>query len=250
VVFAWAGVRMAGRVLDSGDSYVETQCAHVMGLPLVALRSFLVLDPATGACVELADVHDTSVFAAFTRGWGAALTATSAFSLWADVGSFGFHVALATVGVAALVAGWRAGRLDAETRRRIEHYAQHTGRSVDPRLLPDNEQRSARDALHAEVVDLAIAHAGGGYRVAGLSPRDAWDEIARHDDVRDVAFLSRALTLARLESSLASDDTTRARYDAAHDAVWEKLREGPPPPPGETIAQPRPAPRSRGARRR
>jgi hypothetical protein len=241
---------MAGRVLDTGDTYVETQCAHVMGLPLVPLRSFLVVDPTTGASVELADVHDTSVFAAFARGWGAALTAASAFSLWAEVGSLPLHAALAAVGIAAIVIGWRTGRLDEDARRRMAHYAAHTTRADDPQLLPEPERRKLRDALHAEVADHAIAHAASGYRDAALSPREAWDEIAKQPDVRDPAFLGRALALARLEASLADDGTTRARYTAAHDALWQKLRAEAPPAAVAPDEQPRPAPPSRGARRR
>lgn len=248
--FAWAGVRMAGRVLDSGGSYVETQCAHVMGLPLVPLRSFLVIDPSTGASVELPEVHDTSVFAAFTRGWGAALGAAGALSLWAESGSFPLHAALTALGVAAVLVGWRTGRLDADARRRIEHYAAYTTRAVDPQLLPESERRSLRDALHAEVVEHAIAHAGAGYREAGLSPHEAWDEIARLPDIRDAEFLGRALTLARLESSLAEDDATRARYDATHDALWPKLRDTGALPAAAPSEEPQPARRSEAARRR
>jgi hypothetical protein len=250
VFFAWAGVRMAGRVLDSGDAYVETQCAHVMGLPLAPLRSFLVIDPATGAAVALDDVHDTSVIAAFTRGWGSALTAASAFSLWAEVGSMPLHAALAALGVAALVVGWRTGRLDADAQRRMAHYAAHTRHAVDPRLLPETTRRSLRDALHAEVVDHAIAHAGAGYRDAGQSPHDAWDAIARRPEVRDTAFVGSALTLARLESSLAEDETTRARYDAAHDALWQKLRDEAPSGAVATREQPAAETQRRAARRR
>ncbi len=214
---------MAGRVLETGDSHVETRCAHVMGLPIVPLQSYLVIDESTGASVELADVHGASLFAAFGRSWGAALTGASIFALWLGVGSLGLNAALAVVGLAGLFLGWRTGRLDAEDLRRYARYAPHTGHALDPVLLPERARIDLRDALSEAVIDAAVVYAGAGYREAGSSPHDAWEQIALRPEVRDTAFLERALALARLEASLADDEATRRRFDDAHEALWRKL---------------------------
>ncbi len=213
---------MAGRVLDSGESHVETRCVHFMGLPLLPLKSYAVIDEASGASIELAELNADSVIAAYGRAWGPALAiaGAAALALGGDLLTDAFCIAAGVVG--ALI-GWRAGRLSDDDRARYAVYQQHTRRSLDPALLGSEERASLREDLLRFVVDAAIVYAGKTYREAGASPREAWEALVLGPDVSDELLLTRALTLARIETAAAQSAAEKQRYAAAHDAIWAKL---------------------------
>jgi len=213
---------MAGRVLDTGESHVETRCVHFMGLPLLPLKSYAVIDEASGASIELAELNADSVVAAYGRAWGPALViaGAAALALGGDLATDAFCVAAGVIG--ALI-GWRAGRLSDDDRARYAVYQQHTRRSLDPALLGSEERASLREDLLRFVVDAAIVYAGKTYREAGASPREEWESVVLAAEVTDELLLTRALTLARIETAGAHSAKEKQRFAAAHDAIWAKL---------------------------
>ena len=232
VLVVWVGLRMAGRVLDTGEYHVETRCAHLMGLPLAPLRSYLVVDRESGAAVELPELQRASVVAAYGRAWGPALALAGLASLLLGAGGWPLAGIYLAAGLATTAIGWRAGSVGDDDRARYAVYGRHLGRALEPALLAAAEQRSLRDALHAAVVDAAVVYVGRGYRDAGASPRDAWELVLLGPEVTDVALLERGLTLARLEGALAHEPEARRRFRAAHASLWAKLRAHRRAPPG------------------
>lgn len=235
---AWVGLRMAGHVLHTGKAHVETRCAHVMGLPLVPLKSYLVVDDESGASIELPGLHEASVVAAYGRTYGPLLAVAGVAAMLAGAAVFPLNGLLVAAGLAGTVVGWRAGRLTADDRARYAVYARHIRHAVDPGHLAAAERRSLRDDLRAAVVDAAIVYAGKSYRDAGASPRDAWETVVLAPEVTDAELVACALTLARLETGLASDARQRRRYSAAHDALWTKLRALPTALPARRVEAP------------
>ena len=213
---------MAGRVLDSGESHVETRCVHFMGLPLLPLKSYAVIDEASGASIELAELNADSVVAAYGRAWGPALAiaGAAAVALGGDLVTDLFCIAAGVIG--ALI-GWRAGRLSEDDRARYAAYQKHIGRFLDPALLPSEQRASLGDELRRLVVDAAIVYAGKTYRDAGASPREQWESLVVAPEVTDELLLTRALTLARIEAAAAQSAKEKQRFAAAHDAIWAKL---------------------------
>lgn len=213
---------MAGRVLDTGESHVETRCVHFMGLPLLPLKSYAVIDERSGASIELAELNADSVVAAYGRAWGPTLASAgvAALALGGDLLTDAFCISAGVIG--ALI-GWRAGRLSDDDRARYATYQKHTRRLLDPALLPEDVRASLRDDLRHVVVDAAIVYAGKTYRDAGASPREEWESLVLAPEVSDELLLTRALTLARIETAAAQSAKEKQRFAAAHDAIWAKL---------------------------
>ena len=213
---------MAGRVLDSGESHVETRCVHFMGLPLLPLKSYAVIDEASGASIELAELNADSVVAAYGRAWGPAL-AIAGLAALALGGEPVTNALCIAAGVIGGLIGWRAGRLSDDDRARYVAYRKHTRRFLDPALLGHGERTDLRDMLRGFVVDAAVAYAGKTYRDVGASPREDWESLVLAPAVTDELLLTRALTLARIETAAAHSTQEKHRFAAAHDAIWAKL---------------------------
>ena len=214
---------MAGHVLDTGASHVETQCVHLLGVPLVPLKSYLVIEEESGASVELDGLHKASVVAAIGRTWGPLLVLAGVAGLAMIAGWEVMNASYIVAGIAATVVGWWAGHIPVAERARYYLYKKHTRHAVDPQYLALAERESLREDLRESVVDAAVVYAGRGYREAGASPSNQWETVLTGPEVTDPDLVARAMTLARLEMSLATDAAAKAHFRAAHDALWAKL---------------------------
>jgi hypothetical protein len=221
-----AGKRLLGRVEAHAGTFVVTEFAHLYYLPLVPMRSHLVLEtnPAGGIRRSLpVRLHTLSAVAGYLRTWsivGAGMSLLVAVARQ-DVASWPWL--LAAVVLAAL-AGWshsRLGLLSDERKAQYEAYATLTRVPADAALLAATAD-TFRSSLHANVAEGARGMMATGYRTA-LDPANDWAEVALDPTVRDRSFLQACLTLARLDWARAQG-AARARLGDQHKRIWEKLR--------------------------
>jgi hypothetical protein len=228
------GRRLMGRVEEHEGTFIVTQFVHLNYVPLVPLRSFLVLESdvgrarlvgATGIrrCVEL-KLYPASVLAGYLRVWGTMGTlfcVIGALIGGGDTSTFAFLLFSALLGGVTLWSWAKLGRLGAEAIAQRRAYAALTHEQVDPALLCRNND-AFRTTLHANVAQGAQSMMGTGYRTS-LDPRTEWARVALDPTVHDREFLQACLTLARIEWGRATGGV-RTLLAAQHKQIWQKLR--------------------------
>ena len=113
------------------------------------------------------------------------------------------------------------GRPSATQRAQLETYARVFGHPVDLALLG-----AARDGLAAWLRE-QIVTTGQQYAVnyrATYDPATQWGALALDPSMRDVAYLTNALALARIEGSRASG-AAKAELAQTHERIWARLQE-------------------------
>jgi hypothetical protein len=258
---ARTAVPSCGRVDAFGGAYLATTFVQLGGLPLLPVESRLFLDeenaapegetqalvPAgPGASASLPVPLDRrSVAAAYLRFYGSTLGFLGVLRLLVLVGlapAAGVYVLLPwpliLPALGAAAAGWLwLGRLSRDEKAKRVVYWDYTGHFADPALL-GTKRVSLRERLAREVAGLARALTGASYR-DGYDPENAWRRLACDaggpaaeegsgaSPRERVAFLRAALTLARVEWSLArgGDRADRARE---HARIWENLKAAQP----------------------
>jgi hypothetical protein len=113
------------------------------------------------------------------------------------------------------------GGPSAEQAALYQVYAEFTGYPVDVARLRQ-QRRPLHERLFPLVVERARGQSGRSYRSAYL-PETEWPQIALDPQVTDLPLLRAALTLARLDASLAPARERRAR-SRLHADLWRKLK--------------------------
>jgi hypothetical protein len=221
-----AGRRLVGRVEAHAGTFVVTEFVHAYYLPLVPVRSHLVVDadPAGGIRKSLPiGLHRLSVIAGYLRAWciaGAGLCLLVALGLQTAQAIVWLVLAVALIGIGAWSRS-RLGLLSDERRAQYEAYASLTRVPADAALLSATAE-TFRASLHANVAEGARGMMATGYRTA-LDPTNDWAEVALDPTVRDRAFLQACLTLARLDWARARG-VARTKLGGQHHRIWEKLK--------------------------
>jgi hypothetical protein len=230
-----SGTRLMGRIEELDGTFIATRFLHVNYVPLVPLRSYLVLESDIGQparpvgaaairrSVEIA-LHPISVFAGYARVWGAMGAIFFVVGAVVSARGPGLAIFLALAILTAGIATWswtKLGRLSSDSIERRRAYAALTREIVDPALLCRNNEAFCR-SLRANVVEGAKGVMGMGYRTA-LDPEREWAQIALDPTVRDPAFLQACLTLARIEWA-RTRGAVRVTLASQHDQIWEKLK--------------------------
>jgi hypothetical protein len=221
------GRRLIGRVEEHAGTFVVTQFLHVYYMPLVPLRSHLVLESGPGPggmrrSVPI-ELHPVSVLAGYARPWcavGACICLMVAVAAGPGATELGWGIAGAAL---ALVATWtwtRLGRLSSEAIAQRQVYAALTHESVDAALLCRTAD-AFRGSLLANVLEGARAMTSKGYRTS-FDPEQEWVQVALDPTVRDRAFLQACFTLARIDWGRAAG-ASRARLAKQHERIWKKL---------------------------
>jgi hypothetical protein len=196
-----AGTRLYGRVERCGPSCIATLFIHVWFVPLIPLRSFLILEEHGDGTFEsiplrLHTVSTLTGLAALVVVAAAVAAALHPFTL----GPIAMLVAFAMIIAVAF------GRLTPTERTQRQIYAEFAGHPIDVALLPEGQRQDLHARLQHELQSRARTNTTGGtpYRDPGfgLDP----DETNPH-------ILGAALTLARLD-----------RDRKSHDRIWRKLR--------------------------
>jgi hypothetical protein len=222
-----AGRRLVGRVEEHAGTFIVTQFWHMNFLPLVPLRSYLVLESGPSAasirrCVGIR-LHAASVLAGYLRAWCTVMVPVWCLSAFLANGGGGAAECLLVGALLILVDVWawtRLGRLRPKEIVQRETYAALTHERVDAALLCRNND-AFRDTLHANVAEGARSLMASGYRTA-LDPERDWAEVALDPTVRDRAFVQACFTLARIEWGRA-EGPHRAKLAGVHDLLWQKL---------------------------
>jgi hypothetical protein len=221
------GRRMMGRVEVLAGTFVTTQFLHVYYMPILPLRSHLVLECGPGPNGVRRSVpirlHPTSVLAGYLRPWsvvGACLAFLGAIA----AGPGGGQLVLGFAGAAlALVTLWtctKLGRLSPEAIAQRRAYAALTHESVDAALLCRTAD-AFRSSLLANVAEGARGMVAMTYR-SSFNPEEDWMQVALDPTVQDRAFLQACFTLARIEWSRA-EGASRVELAKQHKQIWEKL---------------------------
>lgn len=236
------GTRMYGRIDECGGSYLGTCFVHLWFMPVVPTGSQLVVSHADGSSQAIpVPLSWRSVMAAYMRMWGIVLMLCCLLAL--AVGLFGLvtmtadraeHFQLgdlfgvlfagffALVSMAAVVWSWGfMGKLSTEQKHQRSTYAQYTGIAADPADL-EGARYAIRERLLNAIVDGARGLASTGYRVPA-DPVTQWGNIALDPTVEDPELVGAALTLARIEWSLAQG-AARDELDRTHRALWHRIR--------------------------
>ena len=255
----------SGRVDAFGGAYLATTFVQLGGLPLLPVESRLFLEEPSGsgdgAAAHAQDVgalvgfetsvpvplDRRSVAAAYLRWYGTTLGFIAVLRLLALVGvapAAGIYallpVPLILPSLLAAAAGWLwLGRLSRDEKAKRVVYWDYTGHFVDPALL-GGARLALREKLAREVALQASALTGTSYR-QGFDPDHAWRRLAatpraprdpvRSDDKQEargeVAFRRAALTLSRVEWSLARGSERRTRADESA-VIWANLKSAQP----------------------
>jgi hypothetical protein len=200
-------------------------------MPLFPLGSKLVLEENGDGTYRFipAGLNLRSTAAAYLRTWGVIGAVAALFfgideMQRADVEAFDSILTLASALflVACAIGAWVwLGRLSLDEKAQRLAYQDFAGHPIDVAMMRDGRE-PLRARLHAHVVDRARGLISGGYRTT-VDPTTQWGAIAIDPTVNDVAFLRAALTLTRLEWSLAAAEM-KNQFFAAHAMIWEKLK--------------------------
>jgi hypothetical protein len=227
-----AGRRLVGRVEQHAGTFIVTQFWHCNFVPLVPLRSFLVLEsapPHAGGIRRSVQtkLYPSSVIAGYLRTWctmGVPFCFLGALVAGGGPDTLAWLFAAAIIAMIDLWAFFGLGRLSSKTIAQRDAYASLTHERVDAAILcRDND--AFRNTLHANVADGARSMMTTGYRTA-LDPDKDWMLVALDPTVHDRAFLEACLTLARIEWGRCRGNV-RAKLAAQHEALWDKLRSEP-----------------------
>jgi hypothetical protein len=224
-----AGRRLVGRVEEYSGTFIVTQFWHINFVPLVPLRSFLVLEsgpPAAGGIRRSVEtkLHATSVLAGYLRTWcsmGIPFCLLGALIAGGGPATLAWLVASGIIALVALFAWTGLGRLSAQAMAQRDAYASLTHERVDAAILCRNND-AFRSTLHANVADGARSKMTTGYRTS-LDPEKDWIIVALDPTVRDPAFVQACFTLARIEWG-RTKGKARAKLAEQHEQLWEKLR--------------------------
>lgn len=228
------GTRFYGSLDKCGPTRIATRFVHIYYLPLIPIGSSLILDEDPDAKTYRAiglGLHLRSTLAAYARVWLPVAALASLGTVYSAVGRV-HRVGWSTVAIDALFAtamavlavlAWsKLGKLTRDERAQRLVYSELTGFPADPALLRADRE-PLRQRLVATVQERASRLAATGYRM-GPDPASEWDKIALDPSVRDREFLGAALTLARLDWSLARA-ADRPRLAERHQKIWKKLLE-------------------------
>jgi hypothetical protein len=231
LVYIRYGTRLSGKVDSFAGSYVATKFFHIWYVPLIPLSSWLVLGNDSGIAIPM---DWRSVLAGYARGIGSIAAFMFAFSLLrfftysaAYEGSLPAEIVVSQLllpiaVVGTVVAAWAVlGRLSREAKARRVVYWDSIGYFVDPARLADQRHQFIEN-LRKDVQSRAQSLATGGYRDA-YDPNAEWRKAACRPSTKDVEFLKRALTLARLEWSFASGAHKRD-LGREHDLIWDNIK--------------------------
>lgn len=228
------GTRYMGKIERCSGSFIATKFFHIYWMPLLPLGSHVVLEEhGDGSFRGIpAGLHLRSTLAAYLRTWGVLATLVLLFASGSSMSSMGEEGELASfVGSTALMAlcalgalaGWAfLGRLSSDAKGLRLVYQDHVGHAVDPGAFDLPSKQGLRSTLLQQLLQRAPGLAASGYRSA-YDPQTQWAEIGLDPSVGDLAFLSAAVTLARIESTLHSG-AQAAHFARAHLALWEKLK--------------------------
>jgi hypothetical protein len=226
------GTALFGRLHRCGTTSVATLFFHVWRVPLVPLRSYLVLEEHPDGAFEAIPqpLRATSVLAGYARtgtiaSWVAMVAALLLSSGASDPSLAATGLSLGVAALAAssiVVAAWiLMGQVPVDERAWQLAYADVVAHPVDVALLPEERRQELRVGLQRALAEHARMRALGGtpYRDAAMD----WPRIALHPDERDARVLGAALTLARVEWSLAPRER-KLQFARTHAAVWTRLR--------------------------
>jgi len=230
------GTRMYGRIDRCGPTFLGTRFFHIWYVPLIPIGTHLVFaeedDGFRGVPTALSG---RSVLAAYLRVWGIVGTIIAIIALVAGISDAAHTDDLGVMIISVLVYGFGAilaltftlagflfiGRLSAEEKQRRAIYAQYTGTHADPADLGD-ARMGIRQQLMGSFVHRAQGLASNGYRL----PADAanpWGNIAADPSVNDPDLVMQALTLARVDESLAQGPH-KSQMQILQRALWDKIR--------------------------
>ncbi len=222
----YAGTRLGGRVEAHRGTFVVTEFMHLYYLPILATRSYLVLETRSGTGggrrVPI-KLHRTSIVAGYLRTWavfGAGMCLLGVCVTFGEAGALAWGMAAALLG-GVTAWGWKLGQLSLEEKGQRDAYATLTQVPADVALMAQTVD-AFRFQLHSNVAEGARGMMATDYRSA-IDPRTDWAEVALDPTIRDKAFLQACLTLSRLEWSRAKGPT-RAKLAEQHRRIWQRLK--------------------------
>lgn len=233
------GTRFYGKIRACGRSFFGTQFFHIWYVPLIPLGTHLVLDTnGTSYRTMPASFSFKSMMAGYLRVWGpigafaAMMIGISGMSDLSDepaamvlAGVFTGVVVLALVALCVAAFAF-IGRLSDKEKQQLSVYALHTGYYVDPGDM-GNARQAIRDALLAKIADRARGLASMGYRMGG-DVSQAWPHVALDPTHNDDGLVTAALTLARLDGSVAQG-AWKLQLEQLHEQLWQRLVRMNPP---------------------
>jgi hypothetical protein len=219
------GTRLFGRVHRCAETAIATRFFHVWYVPLLPLSSHLILgeEEQTFSGFDIG-FDPLSILAAYARSWGIVATiflvieamTTSPLDGSQPLGAI-LGAALATAMV--VYAFVRLGRLSSAADQEQRIYSDVVRLPpVDVGRLPEEQRTRLRDTLRPRVQP-ERPDAGTPYR----GEMREWYAVAADPKGGDVGIARRALTLARLEWSLAPRPY-RAEWAKRHAAIAARLR--------------------------
>jgi hypothetical protein len=209
------GTRLFGTLDACGGSYIGTKFFHIYWMPIIPLGSTYVHEKTDQGYRGLPlGLNLRSTLAAYLRTWGTLAAIGSVLAVLSRP-----EPAMLVVTVPAVVlAGWAwfsLGRLGPDERAKVSVYAEFLGHYSDPARMGE-----VREALH-EPLAAAVAKVRPGVVANDAAGRP----VVKYDTFSsDASYLRPALTLSRLEWSLASGPA-KEELAATHELLWKRLRE-------------------------
>jgi hypothetical protein len=227
MVVIW-GQRMYGRVDRFAGSHIATRFFHIYYVPLIPLASWLVLEekadgnfvgiplPLQLRSIALAWLRIGSIIALLVAGVNVIQAIDNPYMSTID----GLGSAI-TVGLSvafALFAFLKLGKLTWQEKvERVVHW-DWSGRFVDAGLLGD-ARPGVRGRAYQELERHLNKHVTSTYREAATA---SWLEVATRPNMRDALLLRPALTVCRIDESMAKG-ADRRRLTQARKQILENL---------------------------
>lgn len=225
------GRRIYGKVEQVGSTFIATTFAYLQFLPLFPTQSHIVVGEGSPGSWEVVNIpmHWKSVLAGYLRAWGIFFSMCAVFGGLIAMGSYedlphSWTGAAVAFGAAALATAsfQLLGRLSLTEKAMRLIYGRFVGHPVDVEVFhEDTRGRMAKRIRELLDGKSSLVWTASGYRQA--APADmGYRSLSLEPSVKDQEYLEGALTLARIEASLAVG-TQRAELMRLHKKIWAKL---------------------------
>jgi hypothetical protein len=230
------GRRIYGKVDQVGSTFVATTFAFLQFLPLFPTQSHIVLGDVSASDswqVIPIPLHGKSIAAGYLRSWGILFSLISTCVLlglllsrvrsWSDLAGLALADLAALVPILLTALAFRGlGQLSVAEKAQRLVYARWTKHPVDVGIFDADQRgdmhRRIREFLANRVSTMTSTQ---GYRQA-VQVIDDWRVMALEPGLKDREYLESALTLARIEASLAAG-SQRSSLAALHRRIWDRL---------------------------
>jgi hypothetical protein len=223
------GRRLFGKVGLSGNSYVRSQFAHLMFMPIIPIGSYLVVRSANGkeGFFKL-PLHGASILAGYLRLWSLGAM-VCAFGMMSQPDSLAVGSVIGALAVIVGMYAWggtmRASAVEGKQRA---VYADFAGAAVDVALIARSAGRGDEHATRwlADIKQRAQAAFASEAVNPQATYRDSarlaeWQQAADSAALLSPAAQRAALTLSRIAGAEKSADREAAA--AAHAKFWSAI---------------------------